>query len=256
MGIMLSLDQRGSALHITLDRPDVRNAINDELIQKLDEAFSTIADDIRIVFLRGNGKVFCAGGDLEWMRRAGTYTEEQNYQDALKLATLFDRIAFSKALVVAVVQGAAFGGGAGLVAAADMAIVTQSAKFSFSEVRLGLIPATISTLVVPKIGYGHARHLFATGEIFDGNHAKMIGLAHSVVDDESGLEAEMNRVAKLVLQAGPAAVAAAKLLVHESPYSKEEAARKLAAIRSTPEAREGLTAFLEKRPAAYVEELP
>lgn len=261
---MLRTEQRGSVLHVTIDRPEVRNAFNDELIAKLTDVFASLPDprysapnphfDIRAVVLSGEGKAFCAGGDLEWMRNAADYTEEQNVADALKLAKLFDLIVRCPAVVIAKVHGAAFGGGCGMVAAADVAIAEENTKFSFSEVKLGLLPATISTFVIPKIGPGNARSLFATGEVFLADKALRIGLVHEAVP-EAELDAAVDEKLKAVLSAGPRAVAESKQIVLDSPISIEESARRLAAARAGAEGKEGVAAFLEKRKASWVEQL-
>jgi methylglutaconyl-CoA hydratase len=243
----------GVVTRITLNRPEVRNAFNDELIARLTDAFTGLKQEVRAVVLQGEGKAFCAGGDLDWMRRAAGYDEEKNYQDALKLANLFKSIAHSPAVVIARVQGAAFGGGCGLVAAADVAICSDETRFSFSEVKLGLIPGTISQYVVPKIGSGHSRALFSTGEVFGADKALRIGLVHevgTVPDLDKLVEAKLESI----LASGPKACAAAKQLALESPLGLEEAARRLARARSSEEGREGVAAFLEKRkPSFYVE---
>lgn len=249
---MLSTERQGSILRVTLQRPEVRNAFNDELIAKLTEAFRNVPDGVRAVVLAGDGPSFCAGGDLEWMRRAANYTEEENYQDALKLADLFSSVAQCPAVVIARVQGAAFGGGCGLVSASDVAISANNAKFAFSEVRLGLIPGTISPFVIPKIGRGHARALFATGEAFTADHALRIGLVHEVVAEE-GLDEAIAAKVKWVLAAGPQSVTAAKRLVLDGDLSLDECARRLARARSGAEGKEGVSAFLEKRKASFVE---
>ena len=245
---MLRVESQGPVLNITLDRPEVRNAINDELIAALTSAFAHISTEVRAVVIRGEGAGFCAGGDLEWMRKAAGYTEEQNYQDARKVAGLFRSIVECPAVVVAAVHGAAFGGGSGLVAAADVAVATPDAKFSFSEVKLGLIPATISPFVISKIGAGHARALFSTGEPFDAERALRIGLIHEVSED---LEAAVARKLKQVLMSGPKAVAASKRLTIEGDLSDEETARRLAKARAGEEGKEGVAAFLEKRAAQW-----
>ena len=244
---MLRVESTGSVLHITLDRPEVRNAFNDELIAALTDAFRRA--DARVVVLSGEGKGFCAGGDLEWMRKAAAYTEEENLADAMKLADLFQSIAECPALVIARVHGACFGGGCGLVAAADVAIASHDALFAFSEVRLGLIPGTISTHVIPRIGAGHARALFATGEAFGSERALRIGLVHEVGDLDELVAAKV----KQALSVGPKAVEESKRLVRDFPVPAEEAARRLAIARASEEGREGLSAFLEKRPAAFLE---
>lgn len=241
----------GVITRITLRRPEVRNAFTDELIGRLSETFGSLAQETRAVVLSGEGKAFCAGGDLEWMRRAAAYTEEENYQDALKLAKLFGAISSCHAVVIARVQGAAFGGGCGLVAAADVAICSEDCRFSFSEVKLGLLPGTISQFVIPKIGAGHARALFSTGEVFGAEKALRIGLVHEV-GSEADLDSLVDEKLKHVLASGPEAAASAKRLVLDSPITPEESARRLAAARSSAEGREGVAAFLDKRSASFV----
>lgn len=248
---MLDVRQDGPLLHVTLNRPEVRNAFNDELIAALSETFANVPSGVRAVILRGEGKAFCAGGDLEWMRKAAAYTEEQNVADALKLGGLFESIAHCRAVVIARVHGAAFGGGCGLVAASDIALATPETKFAFSEVRLGLIPGTISAFVIPKIGAGHARALFATGEAFDAAKAHQIGLVHEV-GDEATLDAAINAKLDAILAAGPQSVFEAKRLALEYPLPMAECARRLAMARAGAEGKEGVAAFLDKRKASYV----
>ncbi len=252
---MLRAQQDGPVLRLALDRPDVRNAFNDDLIAALTESFVGLGPETRVVVLSGEGKAFSAGGDLEWMRRAAAYTEEQNAEDAIRLGRLFEAIATCPALVVARVHGAAFGGGCGLVAASDVAVAAEGTLFAFSEVRLGLIPATISAFVVPKIGAGHARALFATGEAFDAAHALRIGLVHGVTPPD-GLDEAVEAKVATVLKNGPQAVAAAKRLVLDLPMPMDHLARLLARARSSEEGREGVAAFLDKRPASFVVERP
>lgn len=249
---MLKVEQSGSVLHLTLNRPEVRNAINDELIAALTQAIVGASSGTRVVLIRGEGKGFCAGGDLEWMRKAAAYTEEQNYQDARKVAGLFQAIVESPAVVISLVHGAAFGGGSGLVAASDIAIARPDAKFSFSEVKLGLIPATISPFVMDKIGKGHARALFTTGEPFSAEYALRIGLIHEIADD---LELAAREKIKHILMSGPQAVAASKQLTVDEDLTIDNTARRLARARAGEEGKEGVAAFLEKRPATFVESL-
>lgn len=250
---MLTVERTGAVLHLTLNRPEVRNAFNDELIQALLDQFTDMNPDVRAVVIRGAGSVFCAGGDLNWMRAAASYTEEQNIADALRLANLYDAICRCRPLVIVIAQGAAFGGGAGLVAAADVAIAVSGAKFCFSEVKLGLIPATISTIVVPKIGVSAARALFTTAEVFDAAHAQRIGLVHKIAEDPEHAEKHAAQAIELVLSCGPEAVHKSKLLAQDAPLPHAEAARRLAEARASDEGREGIAAFLDKRPAAFVE---
>jgi enoyl-CoA hydratase/carnithine racemase len=252
---MLNVEFRDPVLTLTLNRPEVRNAFNDELIAALSQQFEQLQDGTRAVVIRAEGPAFCAGGDLDWMRRAASYTEDENYQDALKLARLFGLIQSCPAVVIARVQGAAFGGGCGLVAAADVAVASDSALFAFSEVRLGLIPATIAPFVISKIGAGHARALFTTGEAFKAERALRIGLVHEV-SDETGLDDAVNAKLKAILAAGPKAVVGARRLVLDDVDSPEETARRLADARADDEGKEGVAAFLEKRPAAWVRPQP
>ncbi len=249
---MLRSERRGPVLHLTLNRPEVRNAFNEELFGAITETFQTLPEETRAVVVRGEGKAFCAGGDLEWMKRAAGYSAEENFQDTMRLAGTFEAIVQSPALVIAQVHGAAFGGGAGLVACADVAIAHPDTLFAFSEVKLGLLPATISPFVIPKIGASHARALFTTGEAFGAERALRIGLVHEVAED---LEAAVARKLEAVLAAGPKAVAMAKQIAQRGFPNMEASARALAAARASEEGREGVAAFLEKRRAGFVSEL-
>ncbi|MDR3690698.1 MAG: enoyl-CoA hydratase-related protein [Fimbriimonas sp.] len=247
---MLRVESNGPVLYVTLERPDVRNALDEELIQDLYETFTTVAEPTRVVVLAGDGLSFCAGGDLNYMRRVAAYTEEQNYEDAFRLAWVFQSMLECPVPIVAKIHGATFGGGCGLVAAADVAVAASDAQFAFSEVRLGLVPATISPFVIQKIGAGHARSLFTTGELFNAERALHIGLIHDMVV-HADLAFAVERRVKAILAAGPKAVSEAKRIAQNPPLSLEESARLLAKIRSTDEAREGVSAFLERRPARY-----
>ncbi len=251
---MLIVENDGPLRRVTLDRPDVRNAFNDDLIQALTLAFSDLPAGTRVILLRGNGPAFCAGGDLQWMQKAANYTREQNCADALKLAALFRAMLDCPAAIVTAVHGAAFGGGCGLVAASDISIALADTKFAFSEVRLGLIPATISSVVVPKIGVGHARALFMTGEMFLAPRAQQIGLVHEVAQDQAELDRLVDAKLKALFTVGPEAVAASKRLVIDYPLPDEETASRLADARAGEEGREGVAAFLEKRKASFVVE--
>ncbi len=250
---MLRVETQGPVLFVTLDRPEVRNALNDELIAALTDAFSNLPDEVRAVVVQGEGKAFCAGGDLEWMRKAANYTEDENFRDATLVARLFKSVAECRAVVIASVHGAAFGGGSGLVAAADVAVASPETKFSFSEVKLGLIPATISSFVIDKIGRGHARALFATGEAFDAEHALRIGLVNEVAEDRT---AAVNRKLSAILSAGPDAVYESKKLVLDKNLTLDDCARLLARARAGTEGREGVAAFLDKRRASFVVDWP
>lgn len=247
---MLRSNQEGPVLRLTLDRPEVRNAFNDELIARLTEAVAGAPESVRVVVVSGEGKSFSAGGDLDWMRRASGYTEQQNYEDAMRLGALFEAIVACPACVVARVHGAAFGGGAGLVACADVAVASEGTLFAFSEARLGLLPATISPFVVPKIGAGNARWLFTTAEAFDAATALRIGLVHQVAAPEE-LDSAVEAKVQAVLGNGPAAVALGKRVAVDGPFPMAESARMLARARASDEGKEGVAAFLEKRRASF-----
>lgn len=250
---MLKTSHQGPVTKICLDRPEVRNAFNDELIASLTQAFAELPADTRAVVLAGEGKAFCAGGDLEWMRKAAAYSEEQNYEDAMKLGALFQSIARCRALVIARVHGAAFGGGCGLVAASDVAIAEENTQFAFSEARLGLVPATISPFVLPKIGLGNARWLFSTADSFVASTALRVGLIHEVTNIVD-LDAAVERKIEAVLRCGPQAVATIKKLCNDGPLPMEQCARLLASARASEEGKEGVRAFLEKSKASFVTE--
>ena len=252
---MLIVERRGAVLFVRLNRPEVRNAFNEELIVSLTGVFSSVEAGVRAVVLSGEGAAFCSGGDLDYMRRMGALSAEDNLEDARRLGRLFESVRECRVPVVARVHGAAFGGGVGLVAASDIAIAVDSCRFSFSEVKLGLVPGTISTVVIPKIGAGHARALFATGEVFDAAHALRIGLVHEVVGPDD-LDPAVDRKLGAILASGPEAVAGAKRLVLDQPLGLEACAERIASARASDEGREGLQAFLGKRRASFVEDWP
>jgi methylglutaconyl-CoA hydratase len=252
---MIKVDRHGSVLRVSLNRPEVRNALNDELIQNVYEVFSTVSKEIRVIVLSGEGAAFCAGGDLEWMKKAAGYSVEENKADAMKIAKMFTAIRDCHAVSIASVHGFAMGGGSGMVAACDIAIATEDTKFAFSEVKLGLIPATISPFVIDKIGKGHSRALFATGELFDASHAFRIGLVREVVPARDREDAVTKKV-RAILAAGPEAIHGAKRLVIDAPLSMEETAQRLADTRASEEGKAGIQAFLNKQPAPFVENVP
>ncbi len=249
--VALTLD--GPVAHVVLDRPEVRNAFDGAMVRELRDAVAAASarDDIRVIVLAGRGSVFCAGADLEWMRTVAGFTREENLADARALFDLYETIDRSPKAVVAAVQGAALGGGAGLVAVADVAVAEEGARFGFTEVRLGLVPAVISPFVVRKIGASAARELFLTGERFSAERAAAIGLVHRVVKLDELDAATDERVGEL-LKAAPGAVAAAKVLLRGVEGRPLDAVRDLACEtiaerRASPEGQEGLRAFLEKR---------
>ncbi len=245
---------------VTLNRAAKRNALDGVTIAALSEAFETLRNQegVRLVVLRGAGQTFCAGADLEWMKAAADYTEGENRQDAMALAVMLKHLADIPALTVCLVQGAAMGGGAGLVSICDYAIATRDAKFAFSEVKLGLVPATISPYVVNAIGPRQARPLFATGRVFDAAHAERIGLVHEVVDDAAGLTAALNRIKADAMVAAPEAAADAKRLVWDvwgrviDHELMEETAKRIARIRVGEEGQDGVRAFLERRKPGWL----
>jgi methylglutaconyl-CoA hydratase len=269
--VLLDVSPGGVAV-ITLNRPDKRNAFDELLIANLTEHFETLkgADHVRVVFVRGAGESFCAGADIDWMRRQGERDREENEADALDLARMLKHLHDLPQLTVALVHGAAMGGGAGLVAACDVAVATNDATFRFSEVRLGLIPATISPYVLEAIGARWTRALFLTAQEFNGAFAEKIGLVQYAVADETGLNAMMEQLSALAFAAAPGAVADAKALVRFliddltrsrnlvlpaqvtpgrviDDHLLKETARRIAERRASPEGKEGLAAFLEKR---------
>lgn len=255
----------GGVAAIILNRPEKRNAFNADVIAALDDAFETLrgADHVRVVLLRGRGPSFSAGADVEWMRAAAHYEPHENEQDALALGRMLAKLYHLPQLTVAMVQGAAMGGGAGLAAACDVAIAMKTAMFRFSEVRLGLVPAMISPYVIEAIGPRWARALFATGDAFDAEHAQRIGLVHHLADDENGLEALAEHLSKLAFDAAPEAVAQSKALVREVAGHAIDSelshltAKRIAERRASEEGKEGLAAFLEKRKPAWArQELP
>jgi methylglutaconyl-CoA hydratase len=242
----LRSERDGDLLRVTLTRPDVRNAFDAVLIAELHEAFADVGD-ARVVVLAGEGTSFCAGADVEWMRSSVKLSYEENVQDARRLRQMLETVDQCPAPVVARVQGHALGGGAGLVACADIAIAKQDASFAFSEVKLGIIPSVISPFALAKIGPSAARRYFLTGERFDAATALRIGLVHEVADD---LEATSDRIVGELLTAGPEATRAAKRLVLERPDGLATE-RRIAERRTSDEGQEGLRAFLDKRKPSW-----
>jgi methylglutaconyl-CoA hydratase len=243
------------AATVIMNRPERKNAFDANLISALSEAFETLrgAEGVRVVFLRGAGGTFSAGADLEWMRAAADRSESDNREDAYAMAHMLKQLWDLPALTVALVEGGALGGGAGLAAVCDLAIATAETRFSFSEVKLGLIPATVSPYVVAAIGPRAARALFATGQAFDAEYALRIGLISEVVADAHALAAAKARVAREILACAPGAVADAKQLAFDV-YAQEinhglmeETAKRIAQTRVSGEGREGVRAFLERR---------
>jgi methylglutaconyl-CoA hydratase len=244
----------GPVATLTLDRPQARNALDLALIAQLTQLFIAMAvDDTRVVVLTGAGDAFCAGADAEWMRRSRDLSDQENIADAAAVGAMLEAIDSCPKPVVARVNGHALGGGAGLVACADVAVAAEDARFGFPEARLGLIPATISPCVLRAIGPGHTRALFVTGRRFDAAEAYRIGLVHRVVPP-SELDAEVARVVDDLLACGPVAIAEAKRLVRDATagLTLPDLAVRLASVRAAPEAQEGLAAFLAKQKPGWV----
>jgi methylglutaconyl-CoA hydratase len=244
----LRIERDGALLRVTLARPDRRNAFDSQLIAELAEAFVDVGR-ARAVVLAGEGASFCAGADVDWMRASVGLSFDENVADANAMRRMFEAIDACPAPVVARVQGHALGGGAGLVAVADLPICTPDTVFAFSEVKLGIIPAVISPFALAKIGAGAARRYFPSGERFDAQTALRIGLVSEVADD---LDAAVERAVAELLSAGPLAARWAKRLIRERPDGPETA-RWIAERRTSEEGQAGLQAFLEKRAAPWIE---
>jgi methylglutaconyl-CoA hydratase len=243
------------AVTVTINRPERRNAFNAEVIGALHEAFETLhaAEGVRLVFLTGAGGAFSAGADLHWMRSAVDWSESDNRDDAMALARMLKALHDVPALTVALVDGPAFGGGAGLAAACDMAVATEAAQFAFSEVKLGLTPATISPYVMEAVGPRNAKVLFATGRVLSAAEAMRWGLVQEVVPDATAFEPLKAALEQAMSACAPGAVGDAKALVNDlyglaiDHGVMEETARRIAKRRVSGEGQEGVRAFLEKR---------
>ncbi len=256
--VILELDDRGVAW-LTLNRPSIHNAFDDQLIERLLQALEAVEADpgARLLVLRAEGRSFSAGADLNWMRRMADYAEAENLADARQLAALMSSLNNLGIPSIAQVQGAAFGGGVGLVACCDIAVASEQARFCLSEVRLGLVPAVISPYVIAAIGERAARRYFQTAERFDAEEARRIGLVHEVVGPERLGETVEGLIDSLLL-GGPRALGAAKRLIFDVAHRPldaaliEQTAQTITRIRASEEGREGLGAFLEKRSPEWV----
>ena len=255
----LEMEHNGPVATVWMNRPEVHNAFNARVIADLAAAFGELdsAGGVRVVVLAGRGKSFSAGADLNWMKAAGQAPIEDNRDDARRLASMLRTLAELSKPTIARVHGAALGGGLGLAAACDLCVAASGAVFATSEVRLGLLPATIGPYVIRAIGERQAYRYFLTAERIDAARAREIGLAHEVVAPEQ-LDARIAELAKALLQGGPEAQTASKALIRAITHRPvaddvvEDTARRIAALRATPEAREGLAAFLEKRRPAWI----
>ncbi|GAA5317467.1 MAG: enoyl-CoA hydratase-related protein [Candidatus Pelagadaptatus aseana] len=256
--VLIELDERGVAT-VTLNRPEKHNAFDDAIIAELTEAFNSVDrnPDARIMVLASNGKNFSAGGDLGWMKRMASYSYEENLADANALATMLHTLNFMRKPTIARVQGAAFGGAVGLVSCCDMAVATERASFSLSEVKIGLLPATISPYVVAAMGQRASRRYFLTAERFKSDKALALGLISEVVAEEQ-LDDCINGLIDNLLGNSPAAIEASKKLIFDvsgkdiNGELMNQTSARIAAIRVSEEGQEGLTAFLEKRQPRWI----
>ena len=257
---MLKVDTDKHIARVTLDRPDVHNAFNDELIKRLTDAFTELGarDEIRAIILAGNGKSFCAGADLNWMKRMVQYSHEENVEDARAVGRMFLAITKCPKPVIARIHGAALGGGAGLAAACDIAVAVESAQFGFTEVKLGILPAVISPFVLARIGTARAREFFITGERFLAAVAQNIGLIQHVVAHDFALDALIDSKISQILTSAPGAVAAAKELIfgvasRTLETSLDYTAETIARVRAGEEGQAGMKAFLERQKPPWID---
>ena len=256
--VITDIDDHGVA-QVRLNNPDKHNAFDDQMIRQLTEAFIVIADNsnVRAMVLGSEGKSFSAGADLEWMKRMASYSYDENLRDASALALMLKTLNEIPQPTIARVQGAAFGGAVGLVSCCDMAVAASAASFSLSEVKIGLVPATISPYVIAAIGQRAARRYFVTAERFDAHRALQLGLVNEVVDAEQ-LDQEIDRLINTLLANGPEAVTGAKQLVFDvagKPIDQQlidATCETIAAIRVSEQGQEGLQAFLERRKPQWI----
>ena len=256
--IAIEMNKHGVA-RLCLNRPEVHNALNDIVIQELYDAFDMLGrhKEVRVIVLTGAGKSFSAGADLTWMQRAAAQSQDENKADAVRLAHMFDTLNTCAKPLVGLVNGAALGGGVGLVACCDVVVAATGAMFGLTEVRLGLTPATISPYVIAKIGAAQARRYMLTAERFDAATAQAIGLVHAVADD---IETAARPILDALLANGPEAMADTKRLIRDvagrepTPELRDMTAARIAARRASDEAREGMAAFLDKRKPNWAKE--
>ncbi|MBI1743408.1 enoyl-CoA hydratase/isomerase family protein [Candidatus Acetothermia bacterium] len=253
----LLVDQKNGVARVTLNRPDVRNALNEVLIAELTDCFSKLSANmsVRVVVLHGAGPVFCAGGDLHWMQRSINFSPEENRRDARGLAEMYRAIDECAQPLIASVHGAALGGGMGMCSVSDIVLSMPDTQFGFTEVKLGIVPAVISPFVLKKIGEANARRYFLTSELFNADIAKQIGLVHEILPADQ-LDARADTLAQQILSNGPQAVREAKKLIRnvmQLPLDTalDHAVELIARLRTSPEGQEGLRAFLEKRPPRW-----
>lgn len=260
MSPVLRSHRDGVVMRVTLTRPEVRNALNAELISALRAEFESLAAEpphrLRAVVLSGDGPAFCAGADVEWMRASIGLSLADNERDAGAMQAMFATIDACPVPVIARVHGAALGGGMGLCAVSDVVLAEDGTTFGFTETKLGILPAVIGPFVVAKIGESHARALFPTGERFGAARAHQIGLVHEVLADSGALDARVEAVIDELRSAGPTGLRAAKALIRElrgltATEARDHTVRHAAQQRTSAEGQEGLTAFTEKRPPTF-----
>jgi methylglutaconyl-CoA hydratase len=257
----IKVEIKDTVAFVTLNRAHIHNAFNPLMIEELTSAFKYLGLDpeIRVIVLTGSGKSFSAGADLNYMRESKDFSYEENHDDAFRLEELFYTIYSTPRPVIGRINGAAFGGGVGLISVCDIAISLRSAKMAFSEVNLGIIPAVISPYVIGKIGYSNATRFFLTGERFDGQTAFTIGLVQEVADDLEELDQILSELIEEILISSPAAMQSIKELLHYNRGSdfkaiREYCIKKIAEVRTSDEGKEGLTSFVEKRPPKWKKE--
>jgi methylglutaconyl-CoA hydratase len=254
------IERDGHVTHVVLARPQVRNAFGPRLIEELGATFTELHHDptTRVIVLRGEGRSFGAGADINWMRESIDYSRQENVEDATRLALMLESLKRCDKPIIARVHGHAIGGAIGLLVTSDYVVAADSTRFAFSEVKLGIVPAVISPFVLRRIGLSHARALFVTGEQFGAERAQRMGLAHVVVPQDQ-LDDEVQRVIDELLTAAPGAIAVAKHLASEVAYRDPRdvmmhTAETIASKRTDPEGQEGLTAFLEKRRPTWMDD--
>jgi len=251
------VERDGPVARVTLNRPEIRNAFNEVMIAELTEIFADLEkdDDLRCIVFTGEGKAFCAGADLHWMGRVVNYTAEENYADSLALAELMRAMYDCRRPLIGRVNGAAIGGGTGLVAVCDIAIAAESAVLSFSEVKIGLVPACISPFVLKRVGERYGREYFITGKRLSAKEAEACGLVNRAVPDDQ-LDTVVDEYVKALATSGPEAIATAKRMVRDvADMSLDDAgpytAKMITELRGTDEGQEGMKAFLERRAPAW-----